>query len=106
MKSSVRQGVAQPLIDDHPLSHEESLPSYIPHRPERPEKSEGGVPFKIQSEFEPKGDQPQAICELVDGLKRSRKFSGIAWRDRYGQNLHHGPCYRGHAAPCPHSCAE
>lgn len=73
MKSSVRQGVAQPLIDDHPLSHEESLPSYIPHRPERPEKSEGGVPFKIQSEFEPKGDQPQAICELVDGLKGLEK---------------------------------
>ena len=39
-----------------------------PHRPPRPEKSEGGVPFNIVSEFEPRGDQPQAISELVDGV--------------------------------------
>ncbi len=41
---------------------------WAPHRPERPEKSEGGVPFRIVSEFEPKGDQPQAIAELVAGV--------------------------------------
>src|ERR1700742_1577701 len=29
-----------------------------PHRPPRPEKSEGGVRFVIKSEYEPKGDQP------------------------------------------------
>ena len=38
-----------------------TTPNYVPHRPERPEKSEGGVPFKIVSEYAPKGDQPQAI---------------------------------------------
>jgi excinuclease ABC subunit B len=43
---------------------------WIPHRPPRPEKSEGGIPLKIVSEFEPKGDQPQAIQELVEGVKR------------------------------------
>ena len=37
----------------------------MPHRPPRPEKSEGGVPLRIQSELEPKGDQPTAIAELV-----------------------------------------
>ena len=37
----------------------------MPHRPPRPEKSEGGVPLDIQSELTPKGDQPQAIAELV-----------------------------------------
>ncbi|MGC1466798.1 MAG: DEAD/DEAH box helicase family protein, partial [Pseudolabrys sp.] len=44
---------------------------WTPHRPPRPEKSEGGVRFVIKSEFEPKGDQPQAIKELVEGVKRS-----------------------------------
>ena len=33
-----------------------------PHRPPRPEKSEGGRPLVIQSDFEPKGDQPTAIA--------------------------------------------
>jgi excinuclease ABC subunit B len=42
---------------------------WVPHRPDRPEKSEGGKPFAVQSEFEPKGDQPAAIKELVGGLK-------------------------------------
>ena len=37
----------------------------MPHRPPRPEKTEGGVPLDIQSELEPKGDQPSAIAELV-----------------------------------------
>ena len=38
---------------------------FMPHRPERPPKSEGGKPFRIVSEYEPSGDQPQAIAELV-----------------------------------------
>src|SRR6266496_2332668 len=42
---------------------------WTPHRPERPEKSEGGRRLVIQSEFEPKGDQPQAIEELVKGVR-------------------------------------
>ncbi|MEP9349401.1 excinuclease ABC subunit UvrB [Xanthobacter sp. KR7-225] len=37
---------------------------WVPHRPPRPEKSEGGVPFTMKSDFEPAGDQPQAIAEL------------------------------------------
>ena len=35
-------------------------------RPGR-QKSEGGMPFKLVSEFKPAGDQPTAIAELVDG---------------------------------------
>ena len=42
---------------------------WMPHRPERPEKSEGGITFKLESDFEPRGDQPQAIAELVEGVK-------------------------------------
>jgi excinuclease ABC subunit B len=44
---------------------------WTPHRPPRPEKSEGGKRLIIKSDFEPKGDQPQAIQELVEGVKRS-----------------------------------
>jgi excinuclease ABC subunit B len=44
---------------------------WTPHRPPRPEKSEGGVPFVIKSEYEPKGDQPTAIKELVEGISRN-----------------------------------
>jgi len=57
----------QPMIAAHPLVSG-SLPQFIPHRPPRPEKSEGGVAFKLVSEYEPKGDQPTAIAELVEGV--------------------------------------
>ena len=43
---------------------------WTPHRPPRPEKSEGGRPLVIQSDFEPKGDQPHAIADLVEGVRR------------------------------------
>ncbi|MCA1298371.1 excinuclease ABC subunit UvrB [Stappia indica] len=42
--------------------------AWAPHRPVRPAKSEGGVPIKLVSEYEPKGDQPTAIADLVEGL--------------------------------------
>jgi excinuclease ABC subunit B len=42
--------------------------AWTPHRPERPPKSEGGVKFELVSEYEPQGDQPQAIDELVKGI--------------------------------------
>ncbi|UFS74141.1 excinuclease ABC subunit UvrB [Tardiphaga sp. 37S4] len=44
---------------------------WTPHRPPRPEKSEGGVRFELKSEYEPKGDQPTAIKELVEGIDRN-----------------------------------
>ena len=42
---------------------------FVPHRPARPAKSEGGKKFKLVSEYEPAGDQPTAIRDLVAGLK-------------------------------------
>jgi excinuclease ABC subunit B len=54
----------QPLMQEHPLVTGDAA-SFTPHRPPRPDKSEGGVPLHIQSELSPKGDQPQAIAELV-----------------------------------------
>src|SRR3954469_828997 len=44
---------------------------WAPHRPARPEKSEGGIRFEIKSDFQPKGDQPTAIRELVEGAQRN-----------------------------------
>jgi excinuclease ABC subunit B len=44
---------------------------WTPHRPPRPDKSEGGVRLTIKSDFDPKGDQPQAIRELVEGVRRN-----------------------------------
>jgi len=55
----------QPLIQNHPLVTGEAIAAFTPHRPSRPDKTEGGVPLDIQSELEPKGDQPAAIAELV-----------------------------------------
>ena len=56
----------QPLMQEHPLVTGTGEPEFVPrHRPPRPEKSEGGVPLRIQSKLEPKGDQPSAIAELV-----------------------------------------
>ena len=45
----------------------------MPHRPVRPEKSEGGIKFKLVSEYEPAGDQPTAIKELVEGVRANER---------------------------------
>ena len=34
-------------------------------------------PFKIHSDFEPQGDQPQAIKEIVEGIKAGEKTSNF-----------------------------
>ncbi len=46
-------------------------PLWTPHRPPRPDKSEGGRRFVIKSDFDPKGDQPTAIKDLVEGVRRN-----------------------------------
>ena len=42
---------------------------WTPHRPARPDKSEGGRRFKLVSDYQPAGDQLTAIPELVAGLE-------------------------------------
>ena len=44
------------------------IPAYVPYKPPKPPKSEGGKRLEVVSEFEPKGDQPTAIKELVAGV--------------------------------------
>ncbi|WP_417478175.1 excinuclease ABC subunit UvrB [Maricaulis sp.] len=45
------------------------IENWEPHRPDRPAKSEGGQRFRCVAEFEPTGDQPQAIAELVEAIQ-------------------------------------
>jgi excinuclease ABC subunit B len=52
----IRRGLAEP----------ETGEDFVPHRPARPEKSMGGRPFRIISDYEPAGDQPTAIAELTE----------------------------------------
>ncbi|MEZ6022566.1 MAG: DEAD/DEAH box helicase family protein [Hyphomonadaceae bacterium] len=48
----------------------QDIAAWTPHRPERGwEKLEGGKRFKLVSDYEPAGDQPTAIAELVSGLE-------------------------------------
>jgi excinuclease ABC subunit B len=47
------------------LDEPETGQAFIPHRPARPDKVEGGKPFKLVSEYTAAGDQPTAIAELV-----------------------------------------
>ncbi len=47
--------------------------AWTPHRPPRPDKSEGGIRFRMNSEYEPAGDQPAAIAELVEGIGRQER---------------------------------
>ncbi|WP_068086250.1 excinuclease ABC subunit UvrB [Polycladidibacter stylochi] len=63
----------QALADRIERGLADSEESWVPHRPERPEKSEGGVSFRLDSPFEPKGDQPTAIAELVSGVQTDDK---------------------------------
>ncbi|MBZ9655410.1 excinuclease ABC subunit UvrB [Phyllobacterium lublinensis] len=43
--------------------------AWQPHRPARPEKSEGGIQIRMETDFQPSGDQPTAIRDLVSGIK-------------------------------------
>jgi len=74
-----------------------SLKVWTPHRPPRPEKSEGGVRFEIKSEYEPKGDQPTAIKELVEGIARNDRTQVLLGVTGSGKDLHHGQGDRGDA---------
>ena len=35
------------------------------------------IPFALQSEFQPGGDQPEAIRQLVEGVKRGDRYQTL-----------------------------
>ena len=51
----IRRGLAEP----------DTSAAFVPHKPARPDKADGGRRFKIVSEYEPAGDQPTAIADLL-----------------------------------------
>jgi len=55
----IRRGLAEP----------DTSANFVPHKAVRPEKSDGGKPFTIVSEYSPAGDQPTAIADLVEGIR-------------------------------------
>jgi excinuclease ABC subunit B len=59
--------VPEPGMSEGQLAH------FVPHRPDRPEKTEGGKAFRFVSDFQPAGDQPQAIADLIDGISKDER---------------------------------
>src|ERR1700759_5578455 len=60
-----------PYID--PAYETVPISQFVPHRPARPQKSEGGKKFKLVSDYEPAGDQRTAIPELVAGVQAQER---------------------------------
>jgi len=69
--SATVDALSRLLTEGNPLFRDGK--TWVPHRPDRPKKSEGGVAFTLKSEFEPAGDQPRAIAELVDGVRKAER---------------------------------
>jgi excinuclease ABC subunit B len=70
--------LAKLIESGNPLFKDGKL--WTPHRPHRPEKSEGGVAIRMASDYQPAGDQPTAIADLVEGInnnERSQVLLGV-----------------------------
>jgi excinuclease ABC subunit B len=63
MAITIRTGLQEP----------ETGQDFVPHRPQRPEKAEGGRPLKLVSEYSPSGDQPTAIAELTKSAREGEQ---------------------------------
>jgi excinuclease ABC subunit B len=63
-----RRAVAGPLRPELPDANQ----NFVPYRPSRPEK-DASVPLKIVSPYQPAGDQPTAIAELVAGVQKHER---------------------------------
>ncbi|MBB4094033.1 excinuclease ABC subunit UvrB [Brucella pecoris] len=61
------QALSDLIASGNPLFKNGEL--WTPHRPSRPEKSEGGIAIEMETSFEPSGDQPTAIRDLMEGLE-------------------------------------
>src|SRR6195952_1429676 len=55
------------------LDEPETGQSFVPHRPDRPPKSEGGKRFNLVTDYTAAGDQPAAIAELVAAVEAGER---------------------------------
>jgi len=63
MAIEIRTSLAEPDTGD----------TFVPHRPARPSKAEGGRPFVLRSDYSPAGDQPAAIREMTEAVRGGEK---------------------------------
>ncbi|HKX80513.1 MAG TPA: excinuclease ABC subunit UvrB [Novosphingobium sp.] len=61
------------LVIRRGLEEPDTSGQFVPHKPQRPDKFDGGRPFEIVSDYEPAGDQPTAIAELVEAAWEGEK---------------------------------
>ncbi len=61
------------LVIRRGLEEPDTSEGFVPHKPQRPEKSMPGKRFELVSEYQPAGDQPTAIAELVQAAKEDEK---------------------------------
>ena len=59
------------------LAEPDTGETFVPHRPARPDKGEGGRKFVLKSDYEPAGDLPSAIKELVEGIAENGEVSQV-----------------------------
>ena len=67
MAIQIRTSLAEPETGD----------TFVPHRPARPDKAEGGKRFVLKSDYSPAGDQPTAIKELVEGIRENGEVNQV-----------------------------
>jgi excinuclease ABC subunit B len=61
------------LVIRRGLEEPDTSGQFVPHKPARPEKAMGGIALRIQSDYEPAGDQPTAIAELVAAAQEGER---------------------------------
>jgi len=61
------------LVIRRGLEEPDTSATFTPHKPKRPEKALGGRPFVLASDYEPAGDQPTAIRELVAASREGQR---------------------------------
>jgi excinuclease ABC subunit B len=61
------------LVIRRGLEEPDTSGNFVPHKPQRPAKSLPGKRFVIQSDYEPAGDQPTAIAEIVGAAREGEK---------------------------------
>ena len=63
MAIEIRTSLAEPDTGD----------TFVPHRPARPQKAEGGRRFVLASDYSPAGDQPAAIKEMTEAARAGER---------------------------------
>ena len=61
------------LVIRRGLEEPDTTGEFTPHKPARPEKSLPGKRFELVSDYEPAGDQPTAIEDLINGAQDGEK---------------------------------